>query len=106
MKTNKHLHGMIAATLLCGATVFSACTVDNPEEPETIVDLATLTEDYIAQDGDKLTGTLATELMISIADGASITLENVNINPTGTVFKEHEFAGITCLGDAAIVAMP
>ena len=102
MKTNKHLHGMIAATLLCGATVFSACTVDNPEEPETIVDLATLTEDYIAQDGDKLTGTLATELMISIADGASITLENVNINPTGTVFKEHEFAGITCLGDATI----
>ena len=99
MKTNKHLQRMIAATLLCGATVFSACTVDNPEK---MVDLATLTEAYIAQDGDKLTGTLAKELQISIADGASITLENVSINPEGTVFKEHEFAGITCLGDATI----
>lgn len=67
-----------------------------------IIDLATLTEAYTAQDGDILTGTLAKEVKISVADGASITLEYVSINAEGTVYEEQKFSGITCLGDATI----
>ena len=42
---------------------------------ENIVDLSQLTSDYVAQDGDVLTGSLKAEVMISVADGASITLK-------------------------------
>ena len=66
-----------------------------------IVDLATLTADYEAQDGDVLTGTLAGNYKISIADGATVTLDGVTIN--GVNDMNYEWAGITCLGDATII---
>ena len=66
-----------------------------------IVDLATLTADYEAQDGDVLTGTLAGNYKISIADGATVTLDGVTIN--GVNDGNYEWAGITCLGDATII---
>ena len=43
---------------------------------ENVVDLSTLTTDYVAQDGDVLTDTLATKVKISAAAGATITLRN------------------------------
>ena len=46
---------------------------------EKIVDLSLLTSDYVAQDGDVLTGTLKSEVMISVADGATITLQDCSI---------------------------
>ena len=65
------------------------------------VDLSTLTADYEAKDGDVLTGTLANNVKISIADGATVTLDGVTIN--GVNDSKYEWAGITCLGDATII---
>lgn len=66
-----------------------------------IVDLSTLTAAYTAQNGDLLTGTLANNVKISIADKATVTLDNVTIN--GTNNDSYKWAGITCEGDATII---
>lgn len=61
---------------------------------------------YVAQNGDILTGTLTPGTSwdspcIQIADGATITLKDVNINPDGSATGTT--AGLTCLGDATII---
>ena len=63
--------------------------------------LSLLTAAYTAQNGDKLTGTLGSNVKISIADGATVTLKDVTIN--GVNSDDYEWAGITCLGDATII---
>ena len=65
------------------------------------VDLSTLTGDYVAQNGDVLTGTLAKNVKISIADGATVTLDGVTIN--GTHDLNYKWAGINCQGFATII---
>ena len=55
----------------------------------------------MAQDGDTLTGTLASAVKISIAANATVTLSGAIID-----FGEddsYELAGITCEGDATII---
>ena len=64
-------------------------------------DLSKLTADYEAQDGDVLTGELGANVKISIADGATVTLDGVTIN--GVDDSDYSWAGITCLGDATII---
>ena len=59
-----------------------------------------LTKDFVAVNGDVLTGTLANSVRISIADGAKVTLNGAAIN--GTHSSECHWAGINCLGDATI----
>ena len=59
------------------------------------VDLSTLTDDYEAQNGDVLTGETTT-YKVSIAAGATVTLDGVNIGPIG-------YYCIKCLGDATII---
>jgi hypothetical protein len=59
------------------------------------VDLSTLTADYEAQDGDVLTGTLGANVKISIADGATVTLDGVNISN----------GQIACSGNANIILL-
>ena len=66
-----------------------------------IVDLSTLTADYEAQNGDVLTGTLGKNVKISIADGATVTLDGVTIN--GKNDDSYSWAGLNCLGNATIV---
>ena len=56
---------------------------------------------YLVVDGDVLTGTLAENYKISIADGATVTLAGVSIND-GPGWTSGEYAGITCLGNATI----
>lgn len=65
------------------------------------IDLSTLTADYEAQDGDVLTGTLGGNYKISVADGATVTLEDMTINGVNAFGGER--AGITCPGDATII---
>ena len=68
------------------------------------VDLSKLTADYEAQDGDVLTGTLngsTQPYKISIAAGATVTLDGVTIN--GVKNSSYKWAGITCVGDATII---
>ena len=70
------------------------------ELPGSTVDLSKITADYIAQDGEILTGTLGTRVKISIADGATVTLRNVIIN--GEDNRDYKWAGITCEGNATL----
>ena len=68
--------------------------------PET--DLSTITTDYTAKNGEILTGTVDNiKVKISIADGATVTLDNVTIN--GRNHAEWTWAGINCLGNATII---
>ena len=48
-----------------------------------------------------LKGKISTD-PISIADGATVTLDGVNINGDGN-WDSGDYAGITCLGDATII---
>ena len=66
------------------------------------VDLASQGSNYVAQNGDILTGTLASSVQISIADGATVVLDNLSINADGSL-TSNPYAGITCSGDATIV---
>ena len=65
----------------------------------TTVDLSTLTGAYEAQDGDVLTGTLAANVKITIADGATVTLSGAVINGTNS----SSWAGLTLAGDGTII---
>ena len=63
------------------------------------VDLSTLTADYEAQDGDKLTGTLSGSNKITIADGATVMLDGAVIDGTNS----SKWAGLTLAGDGTII---
>ena len=66
------------------------------------INLSTLTEDTVIQDNTTVTGTLGGCYKISIADGATVTLSGVSINPNRTI-KGRDIPGLTCEGDATIV---
>jgi hypothetical protein len=66
-----------------------------------MVDLASVTENTTIADGFVVKGTLASNVQISIADGATVTLQDVTIN--GTNNDSYTWAGITCLGSATII---
>ena len=55
-----------------------------------------------ARNGVTIYGTLAVNVKISIAAGATVTLDNASINAAGT-WTTGNYAGITCLGDATII---
>ncbi len=65
------------------------------------VNLSTIYTNYTVSNGKILTGTLASNVKISIADGATVTLNNVTIN--GTNSDSYMWAGISCEGDATII---
>ena len=66
-----------------------------------IVDLSKLTENTELKDGDVVTGTLGANVKISIADGATVTLDGVTIE--GVNSDWYPFAALTCVGDATII---
>lgn len=67
------------------------------------VELSTLTGDYVAQDGDVLTGTLGEHYKISVADGATVTLNNATIDLYDELYTSLKCAGIELLGDATLI---
>ncbi len=69
--------------------------------PGTTLDLSTVTADTTVADGMTITGTLANNVKISIADGATVTLKNASINADES-FTTGDYAGLNCLGDATI----
>lgn len=109
MKATKTLGWLVMAAVLS----FTGCSSDDntTEEPMpplgtqtgNIVDLSKLTEDYVAQNGDVLTGTLSGFYKISVAPGATVTLSGAKIPGRVTDDRNTPWAGITCLGDATIV---
>ena len=89
-----------------GASVMQLCQLrligtDAPATP-AVIDLATITSDYVIPDGTTLTGTLGTNAKLSIAAGATVTLNGVNINWAGSL-ASGDFAGLNCVGNATIV---
>ena len=70
----------------------------------TLVNLGKLTSDYEAPNGTTLFGTLngsEQPYKVSIADGATVTLDGVDIN--GVNDNNCYWAGLTCAGDATII---
>ena len=79
---------------------FYSITVKMTRQPRTY-DLSQASGNITLKDGDELTGRLAGSYNISIADGATVTLNEAYISPGEYV--EWDGLGITCLGDATIV---
>ena len=73
--------------------VWEVATSDAPATGNS-VDLSTLTADYVAQNGDVLTGETSS-YEVTIADGATVTLDGVTINGSSYCIK--------CAGDATII---
>ncbi len=96
----------LAAALIAVAAVFTACSKDDDNKPHNLkgqqpVDLSQITGNYEAKDGDILTGTLGGIYTVSVADGATVTLDNAAIN--GTHGENYKWAGLTCNGTATII---
>ena len=68
---------------------------------ESMGNLNTLTSDYVAKNGDVITGTLHNDVKVSIADGATVMLDGATIIDTNS--DNYKWAGITCLGNATII---
>ena len=66
---------------------------ESPYTYPKIVDLSTLTANTTVDDGFTITGTLSGNYMITIANGATVTLKNVDMTVG---------SGIKCEGDATI----
>ena len=62
-----------------------------------------LTDDYTAQNGDILKGTLGGDYKISIADGATVVLHGATIFLPTSNSSSKNWAGITCNGNATII---
>ena len=87
-----------------GYTVTRSATADNDDGTYTwtytvrpLINLSSLTDDYVAQDGDILTGTLASNLELKIAAGATVTLAGM------THHAGAKINSIVCLGTANII---
>ena len=65
------------------------------------VNLEEISANYEAQNNDMLTGTLAGNRKISIADGATVWFDKVTI--AGENNGSYKWAGITCNGDATLI---
>ncbi len=72
------------------------------ESAVTGTDLSKITGAYTAQDGETLTGVAGADAHITVAAGATITLKDAAITSI-TNDNEHQWAGITCAGDATII---
>ena len=65
-----------------------------------VTDLSTIHDSYVVEtNNEELTGTLGSNCQISIKDGVTAILVDVEINGT----NNSNWAGITCLGDATII---
>ncbi len=94
--------GGISITLVSDYMPLAAGKIYNiTRAAPAMTDLATINENYTASNGEILAGTLASNMKISIADGATVTLYNVTIN--GTNSEDYQWAGISCEGDATII---
>ena len=72
----------------------------------TTTNLSSLSEssdDYVAGNGETLTGKLGHNRKITIAAGAIVKLNNVSINFEASPVLSGTFAGINCLGNATLI---
>ena len=91
----------------CGAITVDPALIDEVATGTRTIrrwdgNLATVDRDVIAVDGTIIYGTLSGNYKVSIADGATVTLNNATI-PGSSSMEDNAFAGLTCLGDATIM---
>ena len=67
-----------------------------------VVELTSETGEVMLQDGDELTGTGGRDVRVRVAAGAMVTLNGVRISSIPDD-SQHNWSGITCLGDATLV---
>ena len=92
----------------CGTVTVASGLHDDLGSPTRVIsrdapwngDLAALTQDATVQDGMVIFGTLTTNVQVSIAAGATVTISNAVINRTG---EDFDSPGLRCLGDATIL---
>ena len=70
--------------------------------PQTFIDLATVYENITIDGRTILTGALNSQVKVSIADGAIVTLRDAAITNSMNS-KTYSWAGLTCLGDATLI---
>ena len=99
-RENNPIHAGNLTNRLTANSVRLVKNVSTSAPAHNVVNLGSLSGNYVAFDGDVLTGTLSGNYQISIADGATVTLAGVSINADGTWTSG--YAGITCEGDATI----
>ena len=93
-----HTYSKTGVTLEAGKYYQSTVQLAQTHE----INIADLCNDYTAQNGDILSGKLNKGVSISIADGATVTLDGVDINGNGG-WNKGDYAGLTPLGDATII---
>ena len=93
-----HTYSKTGVTLEAGKYYQSTVQLAQTRE----INIADLCNDYTAQNGDILSGKLNNNVKISIADGATVTLDGVDINGNGG-WNKGDYAGLTPLGDATII---
>lgn len=81
-------------------------TVTVERKSSSKIDLSKLTSHITLMDGDELTGTLdgtTQRVMLTIADGATVTLNDAQILGHDFDQNKDQWAGITCAGNATII---
>ena len=104
--TELDVSAQLAAT---GYKVVRSARTDNADGTYTwtytvypaTLDLATVAADVTIYDGMTLSGTLATGLKVSIADGATVTFSGLDMKAPNNTTSD-PYTGIDCLGDATI----
>jgi hypothetical protein len=100
-KANVYTQSLTSNKAIEKGTFYEA-TLNMGTGTASLVDLSTKTSEYEAQDYEVLTGTLGSNVQISIANGATVLLDGAKINANGT-WTTGNYAGLTCLGDATII---
>lgn len=70
--------------------------------PQTFIDLATVYEDITIDGRTIVSGELDSQVKVSIANGAIVTLRDAAITNSMNS-KTYSWAGLTCLGDATLI---
>ena len=108
--TNNWLNGVATNGTFTKAASMSSWSSDARGIPsnwtivDAVINLANVTADTTVPNGWTVTGTFKdyySPHKISIADGATVTLDGVDINSSG--WSSGNYAGLTCLGDATII---
>ena len=106
MKTKKHLMKSIMTSIFALALVIGMIPIMptdvNVSAKGTVVELTSETGEVTLNDGDVLKGTGGTETHVTIAAGATVTLNGVIIENIKDD-KSHKWAGLSCEGDAIII---
>lgn len=97
---NEKLYTYTRANVSFANSSYYAITVKM--SPATNVDLARVISNLELQDDNTVTGTLGSIVRVSVASGATVTLNNATINGTNSGWR-YAWGGLHCKGNATVV---